>query len=208
LLQGKNLKNFSISLCLGLCLGLCVLALSACGFDPVYGDKAPVSSQAKEQSTQQIFNDIEIALIPDWSGQFLRNQLMDRFYVAGTAPQTNPRYKLEIAPIAEQILQLDVTKEAETTRAQMRMRSNMILRDQMTNQIVLQRDLSSSSSYNILGSEFASQVAAKAAREGTLQDLARQIELAVSLYFRSNPQPQKLNITPGIVVRTGVVGRL
>ncbi len=125
---------------------------------------------------------IEISPIKDREGVFLRNALIDRFYTSGYP--SNPRYRLEIGELSEVNTDLDITSSSEATRAQLTQTTTMKLFDlQNPAMPVLARSLSSITSYNILESEFATRVSKQKAREGGLDDMARQIELNATLYF-------------------------
>ena len=161
---------------------LSLLLLSACGFTPMYGDQK--NNQAQESSPlkpQFQFNHIEIAVIPNREGQFLRNALIDRFYTNGT-PQ-NPTYELRISPIREQIYDFDITPESEATRRQLRLSTDIALIDLETKKPILSRALTAIASSNVLESEFSTLVTEQYARENALNDLARQTERQLSLYF-------------------------
>lgn len=153
--------------------------LAACGFHPVYGVNkyTPVGAETKFQS-------IMIENIPDREGQFLRNSLIDRFYRDGR-PE-NIAYTLSVAPIREIQRNLDVTIDSDTTRGQLRLETQMKLTDKKTGNVLISRALSSTASYNVLGSEFTNKISEQSTRENILDDLARQIEMQIALYFKQN----------------------
>lgn len=156
--------------------------LSACGFEPIYGTH--LQSDTGRESVQAQLAQVAINGIPDRSGQFLRNVLIDKFYRDGR-PQ-NPRYTLKIEPIEENTVDLDITKNSDATRAQLHLKIAMNLTDESTGEVVLTRSLRSIASYNVLTSEFSTRVSAQNTRENALNDLARQIELQISLYLKRN----------------------
>lgn len=151
---------------------------SGCGFTPVHGKY----SGSGNASVQNSLSGISIGNIPDREGQFLRNALMDRFYTDGRP--VNPAYRLEIDKIDQTKTDLDITKNSDATRAQLRLRSQMKLYDTRTNNLILQRQLSAVTSYNILQSQFTTRVSEQNARENALSDLADQIERQLSLHFK------------------------
>lgn len=158
------------------------LLISACGFSPVYSK----SNHADYQNNADIGAQDHLALtaisnIPDREGQFLRNRLIDRFHRNGT-PQ-NPAYELIVAPVEESLIDLDITKTADSTRGQLRLTTNIILKDHITGKTLFTRALRSTTSYNILASEFSTRVSEQSARNNTLADLASQIETQLALYF-------------------------
>lgn len=155
--------------------------MAACGFHPVYGVNKYTSVGVEEK-----FEQVSIANIPDREGQYLRNALIDRFYRSGRPD--NPRYSLAVSPVQESIIDLDITKTSDSTRAQLRLSSNMTLVDTTNGEILMQRALSSIVSYNILAGEFATRVSEENARKNALDDLAGQVERHLSLYFKHQPQ--------------------
>ena len=155
-----------------------LLLLTACGFTPVYGTQGT----ANEANIVEGLTQVDIAIIPNREGQFLRNALIDRFYKNGI-PDT-PRYILRINPIGEQNYDFDITIESEATRRQLRLNTRMTLVDTQSKKTVLTRNLLSIASYNVLQSEFSTIVTEQAARDDALNDLARQIELQTKLYLK------------------------
>ncbi len=156
------------------------LCISACGFQPMYGTS--MNSSSEHNNVESNLAQIDIGSIPNREGQFLRNALIDRFYRDGR-PQ-NPVYNLQIAPIKEKTVDLDITKNSDATRAQLFVSTSMKLIDSSTGEVVLDRKLKSIASYNVLTSEFATRISAQNMRENALNDLARQIELQISLYLK------------------------
>lgn len=158
---------------------IAAMAVSACGFHPVYGVNkyTPIGAETK-------FQQIGIENIPNREGQYLRNALIDRLYRDGRPSST--RYTLNITPIRETQRDLDVTIDSDTTRAQLRIDTRMRLTDTQTKETIIERDLSSIASYNVLGSEFTNRVSEQSTRENILDDLARQIEMQLGLYFKKD----------------------
>ena len=153
------------------------IMLTACGFRPMYGDAA-----RSEMSAQKNGNyDVDIAVIPDREGQYLRNLLIDRMYQNGYP--SAPRYKLQVNAIEETEQSLAIAKTAESTRSQLRLHTNYTLVDRQTGATLLSRSALATSSYNILNSEFATRVTEDNARLNAINDIARQIEIQLGLYF-------------------------
>lgn len=154
------------------------IVLGGCGFSPVYGT---LGSNTK--SAEVAFSQIDISLIPDREGQFLRNALIDRLHRNGTPSGLNIRYTLKIDPVIESLIDLDITKDDDTTRGQLRLETNMHLTARQTGEVILTRPLTAITSYNILGSEFATRISEENTRQNALIDLADQIERQLALYF-------------------------
>ena len=169
---------------LSILLGLTIVTVTACGFQPMYGRNSvkDASTSSGTTSVAAQLSQIDIAIIPDRKGQTLRNNLIDRFYHGGYP--SAPIATLKVERITEARTELDLTKSSDATRAQLRLssRMNLVGKD---GTVLFTRTLQSVTSFNILGSEFATHVTEEAARESALNDLARQIELNLSLYYNS-----------------------
>jgi len=151
---------------------LSVFCLSACGFTPVYGTKTVSSDIAA----------VDIAVIPNRSGQIVRNHLIDHFYPSGYP--ANPAYRLSVSPIEETIVEIGIDKDDEASRAQLRQHAVMRLTDLTTNQAVLTRTVRATSGYNILAGQFTTFVTENDAREQALNALSDNIITQLELYFR------------------------
>lgn len=156
-----------------------LLLLCGCGFSPLYGELA---TEQGRQPVEQSLSSIYIENIPDREGQYVRNALMDRFYQQGRP--TDPVYTLRIGNIRERTTNLAIRKSADATRAQLHQTTKLTLTDRLTNEVVLQRDLTAVNSYNILDSHFTTRVSEDYARRSGLDDLARQAETQLALYFQ------------------------
>ena len=156
---------------------LSALLLAACGFEPVYGVNRNTHTGVEEKLQQ-----IDIGNIPDREGQFLKNELITRFYRDGRP--SDPRYALHVDPVSESLTDLDITKDSDATRGQLRLSTSIQLTDTRTGKAVLERSMVAIASYNILASEFTNRVSEQNARENALRDLARQIEQYIALYLK------------------------
>ena len=151
-----------------------LLLLGGCGFSPMYG------SSGQGGGSRDYLSQIAIDNIPDRTGQYLRNRLIDRLQSGGMA--ADPAYTLSVAPVQESRTDLDITKSADATSAQLDLSTTMVLRKTATGESVVTRSLKATTSYNILSSQFTTRVSEDNARLNALDDLARQIEQQVLLY--------------------------
>lgn len=150
---------------------------AACGFRPVYGTVGgPDSHEVRSDLAR-----VDIGSIPDRSGQILRNALIDRFYPVGRPIDAS--WSLNFSPIQENLTDLDITRDSDSTRTQIRLQTDVVLKEKQTGKTLLTRRIEAVTSYNVLGSEFATRVTREDARRNALADLARQIEQELSLYF-------------------------
>lgn len=146
-----------------------LLLLASCGFTPQYGTGN--RNAASELSA------VDIGLIPDANGVYLRNILIDQFYQDGYPK--SPRYALSVGQISEAISDLDITVDSDATRKQVRLQTVMTLTDRQSGNVLLTRNLRALTSYNVLDSQFTTRISEQDAKEAALADLARQIEVQV-----------------------------
>lgn len=170
---------------------LCALSLpllaTGCGFEPLYYTPPANTQTPQEQTVQDALSATFIQTIPNQDGQYLYNRLVDRINRLGY-PQ-NPRYILTVSSLTERHKNLDITKNDNATRAQLKLETTITLIDaQDASQILFQRSLRSISSYNILASEFATRVSEQSTKENALNELAEQITAVISLYFKKHTE--------------------
>lgn len=165
-------RRAALALLLG---GLVALpALAGCGFRPLYG-----SASASGETAERLAK-VEISRIPDRPGQVLRNYLIRRFNPGGR-PES-PLYTLNVS-VQEIRQNLGIAKDATATRANLILNGTMVLIDRGNGTVLLQRPVSSITSFNILLDEFANLVAERNARDRALQQIADNICTQVALYF-------------------------
>lgn len=155
--------------------------VSACGFSPLYKTSA-------HQTVALPMAQIQIGNIANQNGQFLRNVLLDRLYGPNTPP-ASPRYRLDVRALTERATSLGIQKNATATRAQLYTSATILLIDthqDLENQVVLERNLRTLNSYNILDSQYATRVSKQSVSEMSLRDIADQTVTALSLYFKNH----------------------
>jgi LPS-assembly lipoprotein len=153
-----------------------LLLLSACGFQPIYGN---VSTGVNQPNTEELMRRIDIGLINNREGQFLRNALIDRLH--NSASNRASLYTLNMSHITETKRDLDITKESDATVANLKLSTEMVLKRKSDDKLLLQKTVWSTTSYNILESQFTTRVSQNYARENGLKNLAEQIERQVAL---------------------------
>jgi LPS-assembly lipoprotein len=154
--------------------------LSACGFQPIYGN---VSSDVRKPNTEELMRRVEIALINDREGQFLRNALIDRLHNTGAHPA--PLYSLALKNITETKRDLDINKESDATITDLKLSTEVTFTRKSDNKVLLQKTVWSTTSYNILESQFTTRVSQNYARENGLKNIAAQIERQLALVLNA-----------------------
>lgn len=150
---------------------LAALLLAGCGFQPLYGERAPNDDLAA----------VEIGLIADRPGQELRNALLDRLNPKG-AP-ARPLYKLQVE-MEENLQDLAVRKDESVTRANLQIVANYVLYSNSDGAALTEGTSRSTTSFNISTEEYSAIVAEQDARRRGIDLLADDIELRLALFFR------------------------
>ena len=152
---------------------LFALAVAGCGFQPLYGSEGDIATAGDLAR-------VDVARIPDRSGQILRNILIEGLNPSGRP--TDPLYRLEVE-IAERKQGLGISKEDDVTRANLVVTASVSLLSTADGEQLLSRQLGTITSYNILLDEYATLSAEQAARDRALRRLGRDIRTQLALYF-------------------------
>ena len=150
-----------------------MLVLSACGFQPLYGERPTTRAETNLAS-------ITVDVIADRAGQMLRNELGTRLDPnnQGLAPQYQLKVKLQ-----ESISRLAVRRDASATRANLTLKADYTLQSIKGAAAVYSGSVRSVNSYDILGTEneFGTLAAREEARRRASRDLADQIAVRLAL---------------------------
>ncbi len=157
----------------GSCLGL--LFVTGCEVRPLYGQRRDTGRSTVDEIAQ-----VEIKALPDRTGQQFKNLLRDRLNPRGLP--TEPLYVLELK-LSETISELALRRDETATRANLKLRADYQLRRKDDRQVVLNGSAQSINSYNILESQFATQIAEQNARERGLRELSDDIRARLAVYL-------------------------
>ena len=160
---------------------LALLALAACGYEPIYG-----STRGAETSAE--LATVRIDPIKERVGQLLRNQLLDTLTPLGEP--SKPAYRL-IVTVEEMKQELAVRKSELATRANMVLTAAYRLTRNGSNAPILARSSAVSASYNLLNNDFANIASEADARERGVRELSEDIARQLSLYFRSAAKAER-----------------
>jgi len=150
-----------------------LLALSACGFQPLYAERNGGSVNDDLQT-------VRIAPLPQRSGQILHNYLRDDINPQGQPDQ--PIYELRIG-LAETSEDSGIRRDETASREIITMRAAFELVELGGDGVVFQGQARSSTAYNILDDRFASIVSEQDARDRALRELSADIKLRLAAYF-------------------------
>lgn len=151
------------------------LVLSACGFQPLYGDNGGQSASPVDQMAA-----IQISPLPDRTGQQMHNLLRDRLNPTGQPRK--PAYALDLR-LWESSEKLGIRKDESATRAALNLSAQFTLISAQDGRRLLSGYVKSVSSYNILTSPFATGFSEADARARALRELADGIRTRLGIYF-------------------------
>lgn len=157
-----------------LCL-LSALILSSCGFRPLY-----TPSEADAARPVDRLAAVRIEPLPDRAGQQLHNLLRDRLNPRGQP--VRPAYRLEIQ-LARTTEKVGIRKDETATRANLILNSAFVLRAMADDRVLYSGRVSSINSYNILDSQYPTDIARADALERGLRELSEDIKLHLAIYF-------------------------
>lgn len=154
-------------------LGL--LLLSGCGFTPVYArhDNAP--------AMQQQLQNVDIGLIPNREGQYLRNALLDKMS-DGNAGRAK-KYFLRVYDLRIDQQSIGIRKDASATRQDVTISGQMELVDQDSGNVVLQRALHVEKGYNQFDNLYSSVVSQEDTTDRLLDEMSDRVLTELTLYF-------------------------
>jgi LPS-assembly lipoprotein len=166
------------------------LALSACGFRPLYG------KIGNGPGAQAVFSSVYVAPITlEDAGYELRNDLLDA--LQGKPEPAGALYDLRIsahdknAPIAIQNEQVGLLKEVEITRYNYTLTAEYQLVDRKTQKVLTKGSESSLSAYDVVANPYSTQVAKEDAQARTAEDIAQQLRIRIAVFLaqhRGSPQ--------------------
>lgn len=149
-----------------------VLAVTACGFEPIHGQRSEASGAALAT--------IDIGLIADRTGQMLRNELLQQMQPrGGTVPA---RYGLAVT-LTESLQDLAIRKDETATRANLVVTARYTVTSRADGKALFNGSTRSTNSYNVLTSDFATLSAREDARRRAVQQLAAGIKQRLSVWL-------------------------
>ena len=152
------------------------LALSGCGFRPLYAtnDSAPANSP---QVTEAL-NAVVIAPIADRDGVRLRQALRERMQPEGLTK--SPRYALSVQ-LVSQVQELGVRRDATASHANLIYTARFSLTE--GGRRIYGDTVQSIVSYNILDDQYATVTAVGNAGERAIRQVGDEIKMRLAIFF-------------------------
>ncbi|MBL8629254.1 MAG: hypothetical protein JNM81_06475 [Rhodospirillaceae bacterium] len=161
---------------------MAAVALSGCGFRPLYGSSGVSGSPQVLAAMAQM----RIRPIADRSGQRLRQILNEQVHTNGPAEQQ--RYDLDIQ-LNKQIVELGVRPDSTTSRANLIMIATFSVSEAGAK--LFGDSAQAIVSYNILDDQFATVASQSAAEDRALRQLGDDIKTRIAVFFDRRLKPQK-----------------
>jgi LPS-assembly lipoprotein len=150
-----------------------LLALSACGYRPLYGERGVAGSAASVELAA-----IRIEAIPDRIGQKVYNFLHERLTPEGKPLQ--PKYSLQVR-LRETVDELLYERDETATRANLTLRASYELRRIADDTVIAKGTSRATSGYDILDSQFATVVSEDDARDRSARAISDDIRTRVAV---------------------------
>ncbi|MBH0111552.1 hypothetical protein I5E68_01125 [Novosphingobium sp. YJ-S2-02] len=161
-----------------LAAALAVLALPACGMQPMYagGGSGEVARG---------LSGIQVSAIEGRSGWLLRNALVDRLGASGAGESANPRYRLDVR-VDDQLEGFGLLSDDTIGRERRTLRTRYQLVDLESEEIVLDATAGSDAGIDVVSSDYATIAAEQAALENLTKDVASRIVTKIALRLRGD----------------------
>lgn len=152
-------------------LSFMIMCVAACGFTPVY-DTQNVAGELSQ---------VTVRPIPEREGQLLRNNLLDRGF--GTLGGGDIDLAMGTLDVSE--IDLGISSDNTSTRRQITVTGQLRLMKKET--VILDRLIVARTTYNVLLSQFGTNVSRDNALDLAINDMARQIETQTLLTLKAQP---------------------
>ncbi len=155
--------------------------LSACGFTPLYGD-----SGTSAASVQQQMDEVSVGIIPNRTGQLLRQSLQDQLQVAGAPTQETYLLTVDYNIYAESI---GIQQDTSSTRQRFTATASWSLAPIGNPKKPLAKGLASTEdALNIIDQQyFAITLETNTINKQLADEIAAQISAQVAAYFKTHP---------------------
>ena len=161
----------------GVAAALLLVALAACGFQPLYGQRqgAPVEA----------LRSVQIATIADRQGQLLRNQLLLLFNPTGAVAEERYQLTVTLATSGNDAL---LRKDETASRLEVTVTAEFALSSLSDRRIVTRGRAHSVNSFDVVESDFATLSAERDALEASLRQIAHSIQTQLAVHFERRSQ--------------------
>ena len=146
---------------------------TSCGYEPIHLKNANTNKELLSISVQNIKNR---------PGQILRNTLLNQLNPERERVIT--KYRL-IVEISESRKDLAYRKDMSSTRTDLEITANYLLKDIKNGEILLKQEAKSISSFDVVESVYATLIAEKDVREKNLKVISNDIYTNLVIFFKN-----------------------
>ena len=146
---------------------------TSCGYEPIYSKNININKELLSISIKNIKNR---------PGQILRNTLLNK--LNPERERVIIKYRLVIK-IIEAKTSLGFRRDMSATRQDLKVTAKYLLKKAKNDEIILQQESSSVSSFDVVESVYATLVAEKDAREKNLQIISDDIYTNLVIFFKN-----------------------
>ena len=161
-----------------------ILALSACGFQPLYAGKAEQGVLAGDELSGSL-STVFVDTIPGVHGQMLRSRLMDMITPNGNPEK--PLFRLSVKLPKPDMTELGIQMDNFATRRTLTYNATYTLKTYPAGKSVMSDKASATGSYNIIVSPYATEVAERALKKRLIEMLGNDIAMRIAVYLRNHP---------------------
>ena len=147
---------------------------TSCGYQPIY---------SKNINTNDDLLSISVSNIKDRSGQILRNFLTNQLNPENKRIITKYRLTVEIY---ESRTDLGYRRDMSATRSDLKNTAKYNLLDVKKGKVIIENEANAISSFDIVDSVYATNIAEKDARKKNLQVISDNIITNLVVYFKNN----------------------
>jgi LPS-assembly lipoprotein len=156
------------------------LAISGCGFRPLYGTQGPSASPQVIQALATV----SVPPLPNRKGMKLSRILNEKLRPRGVS--AGAAYDLEVG-LSERIDELGIRKDATSSRANFVLTARFYLRE--SGRRVFGDQVQSTVSYNILDDQYATVASQANAEHRAIQHVGEQMKTRLAIYFHNRLNP-------------------
>lgn len=149
-----------------------IVTLAACGFEPMYGGSGGAA-------LQQRLSGIDVAPIPERTGQILQQNLTDQLGGGNGAA-----YRLDV-DLEQTDTGSGFRADEATTRINIMLKAKYRLRRLSDDRVLLETETRAFSAYDVVESEFATLTTRQDTLRGLAEELSRRISARLAGYFRN-----------------------
>lgn len=161
--------------------------LSACGFEPLYVERAPDEGWYYKGKFDTSITDemalIKVEPIADRVGQLIRNELLDRFTPKGQPKK--PAYRLIVDDIQKSVVEQAMRDDITASRERVEYKIQYHLYNVADGQELVKGDSLVYLSYDIMDNPYSTTFSQKKAEKDAARILANDISLRMGAYFHS-----------------------